>query len=299
MPAESHSDTDSDRARRRDRRPDRFSNRHPPRSRSRSRDRSYRSHTSHTSHSKDKTRDHGSTRRRHRDASRSKSPSSSSKRPTRRSTDRSPGPLRKQSHHDRRHAHSRSPSPFRRSQKPLPSQESSFHGTRDSEGQEDRPKKEKPNFANTGLLARESNTVAGTSIVLKYNEPADARTPPASQEWRLYIFKGSDVADTVPIYSQSCWLLGREKAVTDLFVEHPSTSKQHAVIQFRSVAKTTELGDRRQRVKPYLIDLESSNGTFLNGDRIEAKRFIEIRDRDVMKIGLSDREYVFMLPPAQ
>jgi len=182
----------------------------------------------------------------------------------------------------------------------LISQEDAFlaaQGPRQAEGE--RPKKEKANFNNTGLLAKEANAVAGTSVVLKYNEPAEGRKPPASQDWRLYIFKGDEVLETVPIYSQSCWLMGRERAVTDLYLEHPSTSKQHAVIQFRLVTKVSEFGDREQKVKPYIIDLDSSNGTFVNGDRITPKRYVEVLTGDVMKIGLSEREYVFMLPPAK
>ena len=50
-------------------------------------------------------------------------------------------------------------------------------------------------------------------------------------------------------------------------------------------------------VRPYLMDLESANGTELNGQKIEQARYVEIRDKDIVKIGGSEREYVFMLPP--
>jgi smad nuclear-interacting protein 1 len=182
----------------------------------------------------------------------------------------------------------------------LPSQELSFAGKDGVEGPDGEIiEKQKPNFGNSGILAREANTIAGTNVVLKYNEPAEARKPPPSQAWRLYIFKGEEVLDTVPLHTQSCWLLGRETTVVDLPVEHPSSSKQHAVIQFRYISKLNEFGDRDGKVKPYIIDLESSNGTVLNGEKIEASRFVEVRTGDVMKIGLSEREYVFILPPPE
>jgi smad nuclear-interacting protein 1 len=146
------------------------------------------------------------------------------------------------------------------------------------------------------LLAQEANTVAGTKIVLKYNEPPEARKPPASQKWTLYVFKGNDIVDEVPLYTQSCWLLGREQAVADVHIEHPSSSKQHAVIQFRHSVKMNEFGDKTNIVRPYIIDLESANGTKLNGEKIKDSRYYEVRDKDMVKIGLSDREYVFMLP---
>lgn len=51
----------------------------------------------------------------------------------------------------------------------------------------------KPNFGNSGLLAAATNTVKasdGSSTVLKYNEPPEARKP--TQNWRLYVFKGKE-----------------------------------------------------------------------------------------------------------
>ena len=53
--------------------------------------------------------------------------------------------------------------------------------------------KAKPNMAPSGLLAAETNTVKavdGTSTVLKYNEPPEARKPVLG--WRLYVFKGAE-----------------------------------------------------------------------------------------------------------
>lgn len=158
--------------------------------------------------------------------------------------------------------------------------------------------KQKPNFNASGLLAKEANTVAGTNTVLKYHEPAEARKPPAKEQWRMYIFKAKDMLDTIHLYSRSCWLLGRDQTIADFAVEHPSISKQHAVVQFRHLTTTNEFGDRIAKVKPYLIDLESANGTRLNGKKIEASRYVELRDGDVVGFGESEREYVMMLPPA-
>ncbi|MCJ1365961.1 hypothetical protein MMC16_005086 [Acarospora aff. strigata] len=158
--------------------------------------------------------------------------------------------------------------------------------------------KQKPNFSNSGKLAAETNTVAGTNIVLKYNEPPEARKPPSKDAWRLYVFKGSDLLETVEIGGRSCWLVGRERMVVDFPVDHPSCSKQHAVIQFRHVVKTNDFGDKDGRVRPYIIDLESANGTMVNGDKIPPSRYLELREKDIVQFGLSSREYVLMLPPA-
>lgn len=176
----------------------------------------------------------------------------------------------------------------------------SFGAIADPTGTLERPvEKQKPNFAATGLLAKEANTVAGTKTILKYHEPPEARKAPGNEQWRMYIFKGKDMLDTVHLYQRSCWLMGRDQAIADLALEHPSISKQHAVIQFRYMPKKNEYGDRLDSVKPYLIDLESANGTRMNGKAVEASRFVELRDGDVLGFGESKREYVLMLPPAE
>jgi smad nuclear-interacting protein 1 len=160
--------------------------------------------------------------------------------------------------------------------------------------------KQKPSLAATGLLAAASNTVAqadGTEIVLKYHEPAEARKPSAKDVWKLFVFKGADIVETIELSQRSCWLIGRELAVVDMAAEHPSISKQHAVIQFRFIEKRNEFGDKLGKVKPYLIDLDSANGTMLNKDPIEGSRYFELRDKDMIQFGQSTREYVLMLSP--
>jgi smad nuclear-interacting protein 1 len=203
---------------------------------------------------------------------------------------RSPRPPKRSRSHSLYSKHSKAP---------LPSQNDAFKGQASKTSPP--PEKQKPNFSSTGRLAAESNTVTvsgGNSVVLKYHEPPEARKPPAKDAWRLYGFKGPDPLKTVELGERSCWLIGRERAVVDFPVDHPTCSKQHAVIQFRFVEKKNEFGDRIGGVRPYVIDLGSSNGTYVNGDDIPKERYVELRDKDVLKFGLSTREYVLMLPPA-
>ena len=190
----------------------------------------------------------------------------------------------------------------RKAKGPLPSQAASFQAKQDPSMAvvvaEEPAEKQKPSLAPTGLLAAASNSVAqsdGTSIALKYHEPAEARKPPAKDEWKLFVFKGADILETIELSKRSCWLVGRELAVVDMAAEHPSISKQHAVIQFRYIEKKNEFGDKLGRVKPYIIDLESANGTLLNNEALPASRYLELRDKDMIQFGHSTREYVLML----
>ena len=50
-------------------------------------------------------------------------------------------------------------------------------------------------------------------------------------------------------------------------------------------------------VRPYVLDLESANGTKVNGDVVPERRYVELRSGDVVKFGESTREYVLILPP--
>jgi smad nuclear-interacting protein 1 len=132
-----------------------------------------------------------------------------------------------------------------------------------------------PNYSKTGTLDRERLTKEG--VVLKYAEPLDA-TPP--QRYQLHVFKNQRMEPCIRLDTQSCYLFGKEP-VCDIVLQHPSISKQHAVIQYR-------------RSKPYLIDLESSNGTRLNGKRIPTSRYVELQHKDLIQFAYSTREYVLL-----
>ncbi|CAH0037609.1 unnamed protein product [Clonostachys solani] len=296
-------DDDHERSSRRDRRKD--SDRHSHRRRSRD----------------PRDRDEGRDRERTRDRRRSRTPEESSRR--RRSRDRKRDRSRDrdgdEDRHRRRNREDRSPkrrhrgdddredndrkrkhegrtSPLRRDG-PLPSQDDAWAVTN---GEEPEKPKEKPNFGNSGKLAAASNSVTqadGSSIALKYHEPGEARKPSPKDQWKLFVFKGDEVLDTIDLGLRSCWLVGRDVAVVDLPAEHPSISKQHAVIQFRYTEKRNEFGDKVGKVKPYIIDLESANGTILNEEKIPDSRYLELRPKDMIQFGDSTREYVMMLAP--
>lgn len=93
---------------------------------------------------------------------------------------------------------------------------------------------------------------------------------------------------------QSCYLLGRDRQVVDIPTEHPSCSKQHAVVQFRLVTTRNEFGDERRYIQPFLIDLDSANGSLVNGERIPSSRYFELRSGDTCQFGASLREYVLL-----
>lgn len=105
-------------------------------------------------------------------------------------------------------------------------------GTQEQDfGSTDEPpaEKEKPNFELSGALTEDTNTFRG--VVIKYNEPPEARIP--KRRWRLYPFKNEEPLPVMYIHRQSAYLLGRQRRIADIPIDHPSCSKQHAVFQYR------------------------------------------------------------------
>ncbi|OQR96260.1 hypothetical protein ACHHYP_16542 [Achlya hypogyna] len=158
---------------------------------------------------------------------------------------------------------------------------------------------EKPNFGLTGALAKDNltgNTKNG--VVMKWCEPPEARVP--DKRWRLYVFKKDENIETLHLHRQSACLFGRDKKVADVYMQHESISKQHAVLQFRlrvTEHRASELDqlEQVQSIRPYIMDLKSTNHTFLNGKKIEHSRYIELKEKDVLTFGESTREYVLMI----
>lgn len=124
---------------------------------------------------------------------------------------------------------------------------------------------------------------------LRYKPPQESRMP--DKHWRLYIIKDGIELDVLHTHRQPSFLLGRDRTLADIYTDHPSCSKQHAVLQFREITRSEV-----QVILPFLVDLDSTNGTFVNGQRIPPHMFYELRASDVIKFASSTREYVLMDP---
>ena len=125
------------------------------------------------------------------------------------------------------------------------------------------------------------------SQLLKYYECEDACDPSGCPStFKLFVFKGSSVVETIDLASRSYFRIGRDESTNHIHLLHESCSSQHAILQYRN---------RSGKCRLYVMDLDSSNGTTLNGEvQLEGKRFYEILDGDVVKFGASTRDYVFM-----
>ncbi|KAF7145957.1 hypothetical protein RHSIM_Rhsim04G0001600 [Rhododendron simsii] len=129
--------------------------------------------------------------------------------------------------------------------------------------------KQKPSFELSGKLAAETNRVKG--VTLLFNEPPEARKPDI--RWRLYVFKGGEV-------------------LNGSFFHNPVMALNILIIVsfylfVSQVEKEQPDGTSSKKVWPYLMDLGSTNGTFVNENRIEPERYYELFERDTIKFGNS------------
>jgi smad nuclear-interacting protein 1 len=174
-------------------------------------------------------------------------------------------------------------------------------GHDDEDDPEAAEKTHKPDFGLSGALAKDtSRSAAGggsrmyKGILLKFQEPPEARAP--NTHWRLYVYKKDQLEQTLHVSKQSAYLIGRSSEICDIHTAHPSTSTQHAVLQYRAVpVKSANASNPGQlQCLPYLLDLESTNGTFINGVRLDPARYYQLQKKDVLTFGGSTREYVLL-----
>jgi hypothetical protein len=113
----------------------------------------------------------------------------------------------------------------------------------------------------------------------KYFMSFDSALPDGT--WRLFLF--NDVhGEQAIVLEEEATLIGRE-SFCSIQISHPSVSRQHCVIQFRSVRPNPE--SPKLEVVPYLFDIASTHGTFINGTRIQPSCFVELKPRDRLAFG--------------
>eukprot|EP01063_Lacrimia_lanifica_P009727 TRINITY_DN16624_c0_g1_i1.p1 TRINITY_DN16624_c0_g1~~TRINITY_DN16624_c0_g1_i1.p1 ORF type:complete len:246 (+),score=80.54 TRINITY_DN16624_c0_g1_i1:56-793(+) len=154
------------------------------------------------------------------------------------------------------------------------------------------PEKEKAQFASTGLLAEdEGQTYKGRT--LKWTEPADMER--TQRRWVLYVLRDGKPIEGERMYElqeNPAFMFGRDAGICDFPLAHPSISSQHAVLVFRATASEEQPG--KTAVTPYVIDLDSTNGTSLNKKRLRPKVYTPLGNGDMLQFGNSSREFVLI-----
>ncbi|KAG9394736.1 hypothetical protein J8273_3712 [Carpediemonas membranifera] len=145
------------------------------------------------------------------------------------------------------------------------------------------------NYGTSGLLQQFTTTRCGRTI--QYDEPIDAATP--TEEFFLCELNGGVPGTIHPLKHDddaTYTLLGQDPRACPITLDHPSVSQQHAVVQWRRRISA----DGEGLVVPYLMDINSTNGTTLNGAAVNAERYTELCPDDIIRLGKADTLLAFM-----
>jgi len=96
-------------------------------------------------------------------------------------------------------------------------------------------------------------------------------------EWRLDVVKNSERLEKIPLKEDLTYNLGRGTA--EIKLEHASCSKNHAKITFLNQ-------------RPNIMDLNSTNGTKVNGEALTGGEYFKLSDGDKLVFGCSTREFI-------
>lgn len=157
---------------------------------------------------------------------------------------------------------------------------------------EKKPKKLPKMQLEPSSLLRQEALKDEKGVVVEYVASDDSAMP--NKHWMLYPFKGKEALETIPLDRQEWYLFGKDRTIAHIPTDHLSCSRQHAVIQFRRRVSRNQFGDEIVAIKPYVMDLKSSNGTLLNGEKLDPLRYYELRHEDMLQFAQSSRQYVVM-----
>ena len=146
---------------------------------------------------------------------------------------------------------------------------------------------EKAKTDNEGLKRTCSMTEKKERIPeLPYKVPSWSGVP--EDLYSLEVLKNGCIISNIDLTSKPFHVFGRLPNC-DVSLEHPSVSRYHAVIQY----KTSDSSNSEKGF--YIYDLGSTHGTTVNKSRIEPKRYYRLRVGYVFKFGGSSRLFILQV----
>ncbi|KAL4378097.1 hypothetical protein GQ457_02G006100 [Hibiscus cannabinus] len=106
---------------------------------------------------------------------------------------------------------------------------------------------------------------------------------PPCHHFFLEVLKDGCIVDQFKVYEKGAYMFGRVD-LCDFVLEHPTISRFHAVLQFRSSGEA------------YLYDLGSTHGTSVNKNQVTKRTYVDLHVGDVLRFGHSTRLYIFQGP---
>ncbi|EOY19164.1 SMAD/FHA domain-containing protein, putative isoform 2, partial [Theobroma cacao] len=106
---------------------------------------------------------------------------------------------------------------------------------------------------------------------------------PPSHHFFLEVLEEGCVIDQLKVYEKGAYMFGSVD-LCDVVLEHPTISRFHAVLQFRSSGQA------------YIYDLGSKHGTFINKSQVTRRTYVDVHVGDVIQFGRSSHLYIFQGP---
>ncbi|KAI3452165.1 hypothetical protein Pfo_008830 [Paulownia fortunei] len=106
---------------------------------------------------------------------------------------------------------------------------------------------------------------------------------PPGHQFFLEILKDGAIINQFDVNKKGAYMFGRVD-LCDFVLDHPTISRFHAVLQFRSNGGA------------YLYDLGSTHGTFINKSQVNKRVYVDLHVGDVIRFGHSSRLYIFQGP---
>lgn len=154
------------------------------------------------------------------------------------------------------------------------------------------------NVPNTQRHNNDTNKLKGPRLSpaeqLKHSQAAvPYKEPPWStisdENYSFEVIKNGAVIDKIELKDKAFHVVGRLPSC-DIPMEHPSLSRHHAVLQFSNgTAESYPKGW-------YLFDLDSTHGTWINKNKVPAKKYHRLHVDYVVKYGGSTRLFILHGP---
>lgn len=109
--------------------------------------------------------------------------------------------------------------------------------------------------------------------------PSWATAPSQQGILFLDVAKEGQVVESFCVDKQSHYILGRNGAIVDIPIDHPSCSRQHAALVHRADGSVM------------IIDLKSAHGSFFGQNVIEPDAPVAVESGEPFRFGASSRTY--------
>ncbi|KAJ8921638.1 hypothetical protein NQ315_010547 [Exocentrus adspersus] len=141
------------------------------------------------------------------------------------------------------------------------------------------------------ILVTQSNKQSlDNSVPLSYKEPSWGGLPQSNgKAYAFEVLKNGTIIETVNLMERSFWVFGRLPSC-NICMQHPTISRYHAVLQYRSESTETE------SCGFYIYDLGSTHGTYLNKNRLKPRVYARVQVGHMLKLGCSTRTYILSGP---